>query len=197
MNSEIENLKNLQIISVIELIASSSMTKKAACEAQGVSISTFDRAVAESPQLVREFVLARKVLIQNRYDEYISTEDRIHKAIFEKLTDEKLKEMSVEELLFILKEISSKREKTEIQLGLIGGPDSNQGAASKLLGADVLPPIGLRKGIARVSQRETTYEVTFDNGGGSPVDQSIVEGQVLPLEQDEISQPPSEERSQS
>jgi hypothetical protein len=204
VNEQLEQVKRMQIINVLERITTSSVTKKKACEDYGISVSTFDRAVAEDPELMGQFVLARRVLVQQRYEDIVAAEDQVIRSsldamlnsiekIMEKaeLENDPLVALSIyERALALADRVTALRKTTEIELGLIGGVEE-EGKSKLLLGADLVPAIALRPGKQRVMQRETItqreiiMELSDPSQEKTQDDQqsrnpNIVDGSVLP-----------------
>lgn len=160
-------IKKIAVVDILSAI-STGVTKKEACHLAGISVTTFDRYLAEHKDMVPEFVTAMRQQVQARYSNIATT----RMAILDKLiTKVELRatsdDVSIEELFMLEKELGRIQDTVEKQLGILDSVDRPAASAEAML---TLPTVQLRPGTHRIVQRTVTLD--FDVKGDTVIDAS-------------------------
>ncbi len=164
-----EQIKDLPIINALGYMAS-GLKKNAACDKAGISVSTFDRAIAQNKNLVIEFVNITRGKLQETYSEIVTARALVRQKALDKLTEEYLNNLSVDELLMLDGTLGKLQGSVEQQLSFVGGPETGSEPAKKVLDVDtsVIPAPTLRPAVQRVIQRDVTTEIIFNQSSDTP-----------------------------
>lgn len=181
MNDELEQVKDLVNIAVLEHMANGK-TKKDACDLAGTSVSTFDRALAENPTLATEFVIKARQVVSDRYGRMVETRAALIDDILDEQADaEKRKKMTISEKIALERYFRELQELTEKELGFLGGPAIDPKAAEHSLLKPPPTPV-LRKVRGKISQTTTTefdLELESDSIPDNVTPEDIVDGEII------------------
>jgi len=167
--SELTEIKKLPVLRVMALMGEGK-GKLEACAEVGISRSTYDRVVAENPDLVQEIVIAEHEMLQVRLekinsaiiynqDKYIARANSADLSFRERLAlDDKLHELKYE----IERLLGINQEETSIQ------PARDLVAAQDFLNKGI--GVRLRPGTGKITQ---TLEFDIER-----VEEDIVEGEI-------------------
>lgn len=176
MNDDLEMVKNLVFVAALEKIANGK-SKKDACEELNISVSTFDRALAEDNTLATQFVLINRKVVADRYTRIVETRAALIDDLLDEQTDaDKRAKLTVGEKISLEKYFREIQEITEKELGFLGGPAIDPKAAEHSLLTPPPTPV-LRKVRGKISQRVTEVEFDFEEMPDK-VDPNFIEGEI-------------------
>jgi len=160
MSDELALLKSINIQRVMELIAS-GQTVKSACAQEGISPSTFQRAIRSTPEIVNAFVDSKRAELETNYDLVVAK--RI--AIIDKILETPIDTMDVGELRTFENYLRNMQQSLEAQMNVLTVDQKQVTPIEQSIRDEFIKK--LRKG-AILETTVTNTKVTFEDAPPQP-----------------------------
>jgi len=174
MDDDLKAVKNLVIVRALALISMGN-TKAKACELVDISVSTFDRALEEAPEIASEFVAHERTKIVSLYLDISSARELLVKGLIKQA---KKPDIGIRDALAIEQRLKDIQATIELELSLVQGtkaitpilPGAETGA-EKFLDQMNGPALKHGKGVFR--QTVTTLELSIDENKDHIIDGNV------------------------
>jgi hypothetical protein len=164
MNETNQLETEITIMKVFEFMLANNCNRRAACKALGLTYVTFNRKLANNPNLLPDLLKQEKKTLSINLTQLLISQQELLKGL---LKDASNPELSVLEKIMLNKHLSELQDKYARGLGV--ETDQERGAKQFLIGAK------LRAGKAKVVETTKTVEFTI---GNEPPD-NVIDGQLI------------------